>query len=384
MLDRAICYCQMTSDFQGGSDFSILEVVKEISKTRRVFVFLRKGDPLRGEYERIGVPTFEVPFHAVPSKLLSIRVLLFLISFFATTTILWRYFAKLAKHHRLIVHVNTSTNIQAGLAAVFTRVPLVWHVREYGQGFKFRALIRCLGALADVVVANSQFVKNGLDSILSGRVQVFLAVNAVPEPPAKGTLEPRVSRGFKIVFPGRIEEWKGQELLVRAAIGNRREFLRYGITVDFYGNASRTKPEYLVKLKQLVNDSGLADVLNFYEFTDDLNDVIRNADLLINASISPEPFGRTVAEAMLVRTNVLVPNEGGVFEVIGYGKFGYSFEAREDESLGKAICNIAAMSDKERENAATQALGYAKDAFALPRLIFDLERVYAGLQSCRA
>ena len=50
-----------------------------------------------------------------------------------------------------------------------------------------------------------------------------------------------------------------------------------------------------------------------------------------------EGFGLTVAEAMAANLPVLISDEGGSYEIIGKGKYGYAFKMEDMDGCAKQI-----------------------------------------------
>ena len=50
-----------------------------------------------------------------------------------------------------------------------------------------------------------------------------------------------------------------------------------------------------------------------------------------------EGFGLTVAEAMAAKLPVLVSDEGGPYEIMGKGKYGYAFKMEDVDDCAKQI-----------------------------------------------
>lgn len=82
----------------------------------------------------------------------------------------------------------------------------------------------------------------------------------------------------------------------------------------FAGVVEAERSNYLVEIKHLCRDLGLADVTVFSESRTDLPALYAHAALVLQLSNRPESFGRTVAEALLCGAKVLGFDHGGVGE----------------------------------------------------------------------
>jgi glycosyltransferase involved in cell wall biosynthesis len=63
----------------------------------------------------------------------------------------------------------------------------------------------------------------------------------------------------------------------------------------------------------------------------------RVLDVVVNASLKPEPFGRSLLEAMACSRAVVGPRGGGVTEFIQHEKNGLLYEPGNAKELGAAI-----------------------------------------------
>ena len=87
----------------------------------------------------------------------------------------------------------------------------------------------------------------------------------------------------------------------------------------------------------------------------------RALDVVVNASIRPEPFGRTLLEAMACGKAVVGPNAGGIPEFVQHGKKGLLYEMGNVGTLAEAVLPLL------RETAWRQKLGSAGRETAVRR-----------------
>lgn len=137
---------------------------------------------------------------------------------------------------------------------------------------------------------------------------------------------------FKIVHVGRLShEEKGQDILIEA-IGRlkQRGFL---FDVDFIGEGPS-----LPFLEDLARKLGLSSQIHFLgkQSRDYIYSHLCDYSLFCLPS-RKEAFGLVVAEAMAAKIPVLVSAGGGAFEVIEYGRFGYSFDSENIEDCAGKI-----------------------------------------------
>ncbi|MDJ0766188.1 MAG: glycosyltransferase family 4 protein [Myxococcota bacterium] len=69
----------------------------------------------------------------------------------------------------------------------------------------------------------------------------------------------------------------------------------------------------------------------------DLQALRSAASVYLHSALVPEPFGRSILEAMAAGLCPIVPNEGGAAHLVTHMKTGIQYEARSEESLAAAM-----------------------------------------------
>jgi glycosyltransferase involved in cell wall biosynthesis len=117
-----------------------------------------------------------------------------------------------------------------------------------------------------------------------------------------------------IMMPGRISRWKGQMLFLEAMADiTRKEPDCHGIIV---GGVEPGKERFMKELEQQRAKLGLTDKVTFLGQRDDMAELYLFANLVCHMSTKPEPFGRTVTEALSSGTPVAAFNRGGAAETL--------------------------------------------------------------------
>ena len=114
-----------------------------------------------------------------------------------------------------------------------------------------------------------------------------------------------------ISFPGRLSSWKGQESFIKLMSDLPDEFS--GLIVGPYKSA---KPKYLRSLEKLIEDYRLKNRVFFYNAKEDIREIYYLSEVVLNLSIKPEPFGRTILEAAMMGKKIAGWNRGGPGEVL--------------------------------------------------------------------
>ncbi|MFA6190728.1 MAG: glycosyltransferase family 4 protein [Sulfurimonas sp.] len=137
---------------------------------------------------------------------------------------------------------------------------------------------------------------------------------------------------FNLGMVGRINEAKGQHLLIKAV----NLLVKKGLSVNAYFVGHAMKESYLDALKKEIKDKNLENNIHFLGFMKNPHHFYQICDAVVLAS-KRETFGLVLIEAMQVATAVIGSNSGGVVEIIEDEKTGLLFEAENFESLADEI-----------------------------------------------
>lgn len=117
-----------------------------------------------------------------------------------------------------------------------------------------------------------------------------------------------------IMMPGRISRWKGQLLFleVMAELAHQHPDC-HGVIV---GGVEPGKEHFLKELEQRRRELGLEQAVTFCGQRNDMADLYLLASVVCHMSTKPEPFGRTVTEALASGTPVVAFDRGGAAETL--------------------------------------------------------------------
>ena len=143
------------------------------------------------------------------------------------------------------------------------------------------------------------------------------------------------SKNFRMLYVGRLSSEKGVDTLIEACA-----LLPTTQSWQLKLIGLGTERE---RAQEMIDEKNLRERVSIAGWMDRraLAQAYAAADLLIVPSRVPEPFGRTVVEAMQAGVPVVVPKKGGAAWVAGDG--GVAFDNGDPESLKNAIASI--MSD---------------------------------------
>jgi glycosyltransferase involved in cell wall biosynthesis/GT2 family glycosyltransferase len=245
-----------------------------------------------------------------------------------------------------LVHTNSlKASVYGSVAGRLAGVPVVWHVRDRIAAdylprqavALLRAMVRTLPA---AVIANSESTGK---TIVAGHPTVVYDSTS-------GQVIQAVERRrgpLRVAMVGRLAPWKGQHIFLEAfgqAFGEGDE------EAVVVGAALFGEEEYETSLRRLASQLGVAERVRFVGFQEDVNAVLEGCDVLVHASVVPEPFGQVVIEAMAAGVPVVAAGAGGPCEVIDDNHSGLLFppgdvaalvaalrRLRDDESLRRRL-----------------------------------------------
>ncbi len=233
-----------------------------------------------------------------------------------------------------VVMVNTSSLLVGGFIGRPHGIRLVWYVHEIVTEPKLMSWVfRLMPSLTgDLVLAVSHSARRHLTPFRFRRSKVVTLWNAI-EPRPQGP--PGRQQPPLVAFVGRLNRWKGYEVLVEAAalLADELPDVRFAIAGDPpAGEEWRTDA-----LKAEVERLGLIDRFELLGFVKDGAAVFERATIAVVPSTWPEPFGSVTLEAMWAGTPVIASAHGGSLEIVKAGKSGLLVPAGDPYALAGAI-----------------------------------------------
>ncbi|SKG00466.1 glycosyl transferase [Mycobacteroides abscessus subsp. massiliense] len=251
----------------------------------------------------------------------------------------WSLGAAVREHGAdVLIAGSTKALIMSAVAAKRARIPLIWHVHDrisaeyFGAALAF--LIRILGKLvADGYIANSRSTES---SLRPGRFPGVIAYPGLDfqHTPAVEHAPQRPAAETVIAVVGRLTQWKGQDVFLRALANTRVRPQRvYLVGGTFFGEESfRTELEDLASELQLP--------VTFTGHLDDPTDILSIADILVHCSVIAEPFGQVVVEGLRAGCAVIATQPGGPAETIESGVHGLLVRAGDTGQLTDALDHL--------------------------------------------
>ena len=329
-----------------GAEIAALRLLPHLTRTR-VRVVLAEDGPLRPRLEEAGISTEVLPLaeHARGLRRAAVGHGPPLRSLLATGRYVLALRRDLRRTRPDLVHANS---LKAGLygtvAARAAGVPVVWHARDRIAADSFPrpvvALVRAVvWALADGVLANSRATL----ATLPGAGARGRPARVVPDPyePAesRGPKDPPAGSALRFAIVGRLAPWKGQRTFLEAFAdafpdGGHRATV---MGAAFFGDDGEERA-----LRCLVDELGVSGRVDFTGHVDDVEQALGDIDVLVHASLVPEPFGQVVVEGMAAGLAVVAVDAGGPAEVVRHGHDGLLTPLGDVAALSSAMQRLAA------------------------------------------
>lgn len=264
----------------------------------------------------------------------------------------------------LVFTNSAKADIYGSLAGRAARRPVVWRLHDIAGADAFSRLNLFLfrvsaNRFADRVLAISQVVRDALIELGVKENKVSMVHNGVITGGRGAPADRDETRGAWGVPPhaplvgmvGRLVGWKGPDCFIEAAAA-----VAVGLPEAFFmlvGDAIFGEKAYLGELKAMAAARGLEGRVIFTGFRDDVEDIIASMDVLVHASVLPEPFGLVLIEAMAQGLPVVATRGGGVGEIVQDGVTGVLVPPRDAAAMAEAISGL--LGDPSRAKAMGEA-----------------------------
>lgn len=297
--------------------------------------------------------------------------------------------ARVIKRSRAdVLHLGNGmrANFDGILAGLITRRPVVVHVKGFE---KYSGRERWASRRTNTMVCMTQAIleycrQHGLHA-QDERV-VYDAVDDDWLQPRRPSHVIRREIGVPedalcLLLAGNIQEWKGQHVLVEAMASVARKHPNAHCWIA--GGTHRAGAAYAEKLRARANALGLASRVHFLGFREDVVDVINAADVVVHASVRPEPFGRVILEGMLLGKPVIATAAGGVPELIEQDRTGYLVPPGDVDALASCLCRVLA-APAERQAIGQHGQQWARSRFSLKRQVEEMSDIYSTAVAARS
>jgi glycosyltransferase involved in cell wall biosynthesis len=376
-----ICFLSHTSELNG-AELNLLQILEMIDRqTYNPSLIVPREGRLLAEAKRLGieVQVFPAKWWLTEKRKMWKQPFAWIWNIRASLRL-----AQWIKHKQIdLVFSNSSASFSGALAASQTHVPHVWYIHEILGGetphltfiFGQRALSRFIARFSCRILVNS----HASEAFFSEKGNVRLVYNGIQLMEEGKNETQMLGRQWgidtqDIVFGmvGKICEEKGQREVITALgmIGKDRP-LKLLIVGEVKSKA------YFAELAKICEVYGIKERVVFTGYRRDVFCVLRLMDCLFVAS-SAESFGRTVIEAMSVKTPVIAAKSGGIPEIIIHGVNGFLLNSRDPEVIQGGMMSFLNNRDTHTQ-AAEKGYRTVQEKFLLSDQVKKIEQV---LEEC--
>ena len=233
-----------------------------------------------------------------------------------------------------VTYVNTAVIIDFLIASILSRRKITVHVREIPVGFAMKVIRTLLVASSARVIFNSLATRDAFD--LPAKVSHTVIYNGFTVPAVFTKSPYDGARKLRLLCIGRLNGWKGQEVLVDACAQLAPE-ARARLSVRIVGSVYKDQVHFRDTLLSKIKTLGLGGVIEVLDFTDHPEAEYTHADIVVVPSTLPEPFGRVAIEGMAYGCAVIASNNGGLTEIVRENETGFLVTPGDAVSLAAAM-----------------------------------------------
>jgi glycosyltransferase involved in cell wall biosynthesis len=330
----------------GGAERSLLDVIGALDPARyRAVLFLPAAGPLVAAAERRGAKVHVTPLPGMVlaagrhAPWLSLAVALLAPLLILPTLIKMIVLARREKVS--LLHANgIKVHLLTCLMKRVLRVPVVWHLRDFSAGRRMWPLYCRLAAwTADALIANSQAVAREWEGCHPNVQVAYNGIDLAHFAPPEG--DPRPRKGYRVAMLGVLTPWKGHGVFLdalRLLVDKGSDVQAWIIGDAIYDTGGHAG--YRGRLERQVAALGLVGRVEFLGFRDDVPTLLHQTEVVVHASVSPEPFGRVVAEALAAGCAVVAADDGGVPEIVTHERHALLTPPGDATALAEALWRL--------------------------------------------
>jgi glycosyltransferase involved in cell wall biosynthesis len=344
MAPPRVLFVNHTSKMSG-AEFVLLDVVRPWAGAS---AFLFEHGPLEDELRARGLAIVCSRFGAGLSEIRRDRSLWSAAPLTGKLAALVAEIAAAARRHDLVYANSQKAFVLAAFACAFARRPLIWHLHDIIDASHFGRAQRTLQVMlanrlaARVVVPSkagaAAFVAAGgrsdLVTIIPNGVDLGCQTPGEIGAPEEIRRELGLPKGALVGVFSRLAPWKGQHVVLRAL--ERLPDVQCLIA----GDSLFGEQDYARHLKEMADCPSLRGRVHCLGHRGDVPRLMRAVDIVIHPSVDPEPFGRTLVEAMLTKVPLIASDAGAASDILEGGRAGRLVKPDDPDALGAAISTV--------------------------------------------
>jgi glycosyltransferase involved in cell wall biosynthesis len=296
-----------------------------------------------------------------------------------------RRLAQLARDFDVIYANSQKAAIVSLLTGRLIGKPVVWYLHDimsaqHFGGVQRRVVVALANWSAQAVICNSAaseaaFIECGGDPNLVSVAPsgVDPALFNVVSGADVGTIRRELGVGSAplVGLFGRLAAWKGQHVLIDALPDLD------GVHAAIVGGALFGEDAYRDQIVARARRLGVEKRVHWLGFRDDIPRLMRACDIVAHTSISPEPYGRVIVEAMMARRPVIASDHGASAELLG-DDYPFLVPPGDPAALAETIAALLITAPTDMERLIATNYERACERFSTDSMFAQIDRALAA------
>ncbi len=366
----------------GGAEIGCYDLAHYLKEQKSSSFIATSGGELLKYIDKKKVKLFRLPVH-------SKNPLLILINIFILTFIVLFYKIN-------ILHVRSRAPAwSCYYVSKITRCKLVTTFHgTYNFNNSLKKKYNAIMLHSDCVIAGSNFIFSHIKekypeyiSKIKKFLVIFRGINTEYYDPDKIKEADRIKflkklniEGNKkiVLMPGRLTEWKGQEIFIEALNDLKTKF-GYKNFIAILLGSDQGRKIYKKKLIRLIERFRLNNEVIFLEHAPSMPVAYSVSSVIVSASIEPEAFGRISVEAQSMKKPIVASDIGGSRETIVDNKTGLLFRSSDHHSLSEKLDFIFRLDDTSLNVMGNNGRKNVQKKFNVEKMCFSTYSEYKKL-----
>jgi glycosyltransferase involved in cell wall biosynthesis len=345
-LPKSILYVQSLAEI-GGSDVALLRMIDGLDRARfRAVVALPAEGPLNDALRRAGATVYIV---SSMLRLTTTRGRGYYVRYLAAYPLAVLQLARIIRQERIaLIHTNNLHALHGFAAAFLMRRPHVWHLREIVLQSKVIGRIELFLArhFSARILAMSDAIAQSFGKIPGHLTVLHDGIDADRFHPrndgSRVRAELHIAPQRQVIgIVCRLDHWKGVDNFLRAAALCHARAPHTTFVVA--GGAIEGRESVARDLVALAESLGIRDVVRFTNWSygpDRMPEVHAALDVLVLASVWPEPYGLVLLEAMATGKPVIATRHGGPLEICVEGETALLVPPADAQPMAAAMLEL--------------------------------------------
>ncbi|QQE78735.1 glycosyltransferase family 4 protein [Alicyclobacillus sp. SO9] len=364
--------------YVGGAETVLLDLI-EADDQNQYIVAVPPGEFERQLKERGVAVVSKSPISELHRDSGLLRAMMRLL--FSLIRTLWWIPITLRRTQSDILYANS---LRAGLYCVLpslvSQTPMLWHIHDIRDSrfwvYVIKWGMRINQKITIVPVSDAVSHCPMLAEVpLNRKRRIYNGVKPAVGSDLRNSEDVSVSQGYILLMYGRILKWKGFHILIEA-LSKLDKAHRQRLRCMIAGIAADTR--YYSFLEEKVTEYQLTDIIEFIGplQRDEIPNVLARVDVVVHASLEPDPLPTVVLEAMAAGRIVIASDTGGVPEMITHKVSGLITPPGDSNALADALTFVV---DGRASRFGTKALEKVREQFDTDRKVAEMNNLYETL-----